>query len=139
MTNFWAAYGKSCCGSLGIYDESHLKCCDGEKIVQKNSVCGRIVYGQCTEICCDGKVHEKAEGTACCGQETYNTKTQICCKKLPVAKFKCKRVWSWQHYQYYLRNSEAVCHPYYRLYYRAKRNERCLGKLKKRTVDKHIV
>ena len=136
-TNFWAAYGKSCCGSLGIYDESRMKCCNGLKIVQIYSVCGRIVYDQCTEICCDGKVHKKGEGTTCCGQETYNTKTQICCKKLPVAKFKCKRVWRWQGYYkyYYLRNAEAVCYPEYGLYYRPKDNERCPSKFKKRIVD----
>ena len=137
VTKFWAAYGNSCCGSLGIYDKSHLKCCDGVKIVQKYSVCGGHKYDQCTQICCDGKPHKKAEGATCCGKETYNIKTEICCKKRRVAKFRCKRVWSWRGYRYYLifRNSEAVCHPYYRLYYRAKHDERCRGKFKKRTVD----
>ena len=128
VTKFWMAYGTKCCGNMGVYDESHAKCCNGQKIVKKMPVCGYNYYDQCNEICCDGKVHEKIEGTFCCGQQTYNTKRQICCNKVPEAKFKCERVrynyWSYSH----LRYAEAECHYYYGLIYRTKYYQKCPGK-----------
>lgn len=129
VTKFWVAYGTKCCGTLGVYDESRAKCCNGQKIVQKDPVCGEGKYDQCTQMCCDRTVHQKEEETACCGQKTYNTKTQICCNKIPVTKFKCKKVW-----RTYYRLAEAECHSFYGLYYRTNRN-RCPGKLKNRKFN----
>ena len=111
---------------MGVYDESRAKCCSDRKIVKKLPVCGFRQYDQCTQICCDGIIHQKIDGTTCCGQKTYNIKAQICCNKIPQAKFKCKRVFNL--WQYSLRNAEAVCHPNFGLRYRLKHDESCHGK-----------
>lgn len=126
VTKYWAAYGKKCCGPVGVYDERHAKCCNGQKLVQKDTFCGGRNYDQCTQICCGGIIHEKIEGATCCGQNTYNTKTQICCNNSPAPKFKCKVSWYWG--RSYFRYMEAVCHSYYGLYYSAKYGESCPGK-----------
>ena len=126
VANFWTAYGAKCCGSLGVYDENRAKCCNGQKIVQKDLFCGKRKYDQCTETCCGGIIHRKVEGATCCGPKTYNTKTQICCNNIPVAKFKCKKVW--YRRRSHLRRAQAVCSSYYGIYYSPEHNKRCPGK-----------
>lgn len=111
VVKFWAAYGEKFCGTMGVYDERRAKCCNSRKIVQKDTVCGGRKYDQCTQICCDGKIHQKDKGTTCCGQNTYNAKIQICCNNSPAPKFKCEEGWYWG--RSYFTYMEAVCYSDY--------------------------
>ena len=98
---FWSGYGTKCCGSSRTYDPNQEKCCSGtNKIVEKNSKCGKESYNKCEKLCCDGKhrpIFKNGEERFCCGRNSYGKAKHICCGGIKQRKYLCNQGWEFHN------------------------------------------
>ncbi|XP_072030632.1 uncharacterized protein [Amphiura filiformis] len=82
----------ACCGETNRAYNSHKTiCCNGvirrRFDVGTTECCGMKNYQNVTQMCCDGKVHDRYDGVSnleCCGNQAFSPEVEICCKNSVV-------------------------------------------------------